>query len=124
MPPRYIRVIRAIRGQIKIMYVFCGARFIRVSGKIDVAKGTFDRKAVVRRFACSPHLKAFQIFESIFVFQVVSLRAGNDHFEGRKCSLLGWKVIAGEAEAQRQEAVRHSRSQKRLQGEQKVRAQR
>ena len=43
MPPRYIRVIRAIRGQIKIMYVFCGARIIRVSGKIDVAKGTFDR---------------------------------------------------------------------------------
>ena len=117
MPLRYIRVICAIRGQIKIMYVFCGARIIRVSGKIDVAKGTFDRKAVVMRSACSPRLKAFQIFESIFVFQVVSLRAGNDHFEGRKCSLLGWKMIAGEAEAQLQEAVRHSRSQKRLQGE-------
>ena len=124
MPPRYIRVIRAIRGQIKIMYVFCGARIIRVSGKIDVAKGAFEHKAVVRSFVCSPHLKAIQIFEGIFVFQVVSLRAGNDHFEGRKCSLLGWKVVAGEAEAQRQEAVRHSRSQKRLQGEQKVRAQR
>lgn len=122
MPLRYIRVIRAIRGQIKIMYVFCGARIIRVSGKIDVAKGAFEHKAVVRRFVCSPHLKAIQIFEGIFVFQVVSLRAGNDHFEGRKCSLLGWKVIAGEAEAQRQEAVRHSRSQERLQGEQKVHA--
>ena len=58
------------------------------------------------------------------MFQVVSLRAGNDYFEGRKCSLLGWKVVAGEAEAQRQEAVRHSRSQERLQGEQTVRAQR
>ena len=104
------------------MYVFCGARLIRVSGKIDVAKGKFDRKAVVRRFACSPRLKAFQIFESIFVFQAVRLRAGNDYFEGRKCSLLGWKVLDGEAEAQRQEAVRHSRSQERLQGEQKVHA--